>query len=139
MSEKSITCKDCGKEVPAHGCKSCAIERVSTCTDCGYVANPGEPTFKLPSGAMLCETCYGKDEQPASRAHGHYYKDVSHLQQIDVYRILELYEVTDPCLQHIVKKALCAGKRGAKDKQKDIKEISDTALRALQMAEEDGV
>lgn len=65
----------------------------------------------------------------------HYFKDVSQLRVIDVYRVLSLFEVTNPCLQHIVKKALCAGKRGSKDFQKDCKEIADTALRLIEMGE----
>jgi hypothetical protein len=45
----------------------------------------------------------------------HYFKDVKHLDSIDVYRVLELFEVSDPCVQHAVKKLLCLGKRGAKN------------------------
>ena len=41
---------------------------------------------------------------------------------IDVYRVLTVFEVTDPALQHAVKKLLCAGKRGAKDMATDIRE-----------------
>lgn len=67
------------------------------------------------------------------RKHGHYYKDVSNVTQIDVYAVLRLFEVTDPCLQHIVKKALCAGKRGAKDFAKDVQEIADTAARLVEL------
>jgi len=67
------------------------------------------------------------------RKHGHYFKDVSSVAQIDVYAVLRLFEVTDPCLQHIVKKALCAGKRGAKDWAKDVQEIADTAQRLIEL------
>ena len=38
-----------------------------------------------------------------------------------------------PNLQHIVKKALCAGKRGAKDWAKDVQEIADTANRLIEL------
>ena len=72
-----------------------------------------------------------------SRKHSHYFKDVSHLKEIDVYRVLELFAVTDPTLQHVVKKALCAGLRGAKDFEQDVREIYDTAARRLQMIAED--
>ena len=67
------------------------------------------------------------------RKHSHYFKDVSGVDQIDVYAVLRLFEVTDPCLQHIVKKALCAGKRGAKDWAKDVQEIADTAARLIEL------
>ena len=63
----------------------------------------------------------------------HYFKDVSHLKVIDIYRILELYEVTNPCVQHAVKKLLCSGKRGVKDANNDIKEAFATLDRYLEM------
>jgi hypothetical protein len=69
--------------------------------------------------------------------HNHYFKNVAHLQQVDVYRILELFEVTCPVAQHIVKKALAAGKRGAKSPARDMQDIVDSAQRWLEMREED--
>jgi hypothetical protein len=70
------------------------------------------------------------------RKHSHYYRRCPY-HHIDVYRVLELFEVTDPALQHIVKKALCAGKRGAKDFRKDLEEIVDTGNRRIEMLDED--
>lgn len=67
------------------------------------------------------------------RKHRHYFKDVSNIAEIDVYAVLKLFEVTDPCLQHIVKKALCAGKRGHKDMMEDLQNIADTAIRAVEL------
>ena len=67
------------------------------------------------------------------RKHRHYFKDVSNIAEIDVYAVLRLFEVTDPCLQHIVKKALCAGKRGHKDMMEDLQNIVDTAIRAVEL------
>lgn len=67
----------------------------------------------------------------------HYKKDVRHLDMIDVYRVIELFEVTHPALQHALKKVLCAGDRGAKDWEKDVQEAIDSLNRALQMREED--
>ena len=67
------------------------------------------------------------------RKHRHYFKDVSNIAKIDVYTVLKLFEVTDPCLQHIVKKALCAGKRGHKDMIEDLQNIVDTAIRAVEL------
>lgn len=69
--------------------------------------------------------------------HDHYLKNVSHLDTIDVYRVLDLYGVTQPALQHAIKKLLCAGKRGAKDYRRDLCEAMDSIDRALQMADED--
>lgn len=67
------------------------------------------------------------------RQHSHYFKDVSGLNEIDVYMVLKLFNVTDPCLQHIAKKALCAGQRGHKDFKKDLQDILDTAKRAVEI------
>ena len=67
------------------------------------------------------------------RKHRHYFKDVSNIAEIDVYAVLKLFDVTDPCLQHIVKKALCAGKRDHKDMIEDLQNIVDTAIRAVEL------
>lgn len=73
----------------------------------------------------------------ATTEHGHYKKDVRHLETLDVYRVLELFEVTNPALQHAIKKLLAAGGRGAKDWDKDVQEAIDSLLRAQQMKAED--
>jgi len=72
-----------------------------------------------------------------SRKHSHYFKDVSHIKELDVYRVLELFNVANPCIQHATKKLLCAGNRGAKDYEKDLREAADSIHRALQMISED--
>jgi hypothetical protein len=69
--------------------------------------------------------------------HSHYFKNVQHLDGIDVYRVLELFNVTDPCLQHAIKKLLCAGGRGAKDMEQDVQEAMDTLERWQDMQVED--
>lgn len=69
--------------------------------------------------------------------HSHYHKNVSGLQSIDVYRVLRLFEVTDPCLQHAIKKLLVAGNRGAKDIAQDVQEAIDTLERWKEMSAED--
>ncbi|CAB4194451.1 hypothetical protein UFOVP1254_66 [uncultured Caudovirales phage] len=74
----------------------------------------------------------------APRKHGHYFKDVSKLHEIDVYRVLKLFNVTDPAISHAVKKLLVAGGRGAgKDVQKDVQEAIDTLVRWQEMQQED--
>jgi len=67
----------------------------------------------------------------------HYQKPVEHLKWIDVYRVLLLFGVTDPCLQHAIKKLLCAGNRGVKDELKDVQEAIASLLRYLEMQTED--
>ena len=72
-----------------------------------------------------------------TRAYPHYFKDVSKLSVVDVYRVLALFGVTDPCLQHAIKKLLVAGGRGPKDVKKDIGEAIATLQRWREMREED--
>jgi hypothetical protein len=69
--------------------------------------------------------------------HNHYFKNTVHLNAVDVYRVLSLYGVTNPCLQHAIKKLLCAGDRGAKDIEQDVQEAIDTLGRWQDMMEED--
>ena len=68
--------------------------------------------------------------------HGHYFKDVSHLKKIDVYRVIDLWEITDPALQHALKKVLAAGKRGAKNQMQDVSEAIDSLARFQDMQAE---
>ena len=71
--------------------------------------------------------------------HSHYFKDVSHLTHIDIYRIIDLYAITDPCLQHAFKKIACAGQRGAKDAAKDVQEVIDSLTRWQEMQAENHI
>ena len=70
--------------------------------------------------------------------HPHYFRDVSRFTAIDVYRVLKLYGVTDPCVQHALKKLLTAGMRGGgKGYRQDLQEAIDSLGRCLQMLAED--
>ena len=69
--------------------------------------------------------------------YSHYQKSVEHLKWIDVYRVLLLFGVTNPCLQHAIKKLLCAGQRGIKDQKQDVQEAIASLLRYLEMQTED--
>lgn len=72
------------------------------------------------------------------RKHNHYFKDVSKLDTVDVYRVLELFNVANPSIAHAVKKLLVAGGRGAgKDITQDINEAIDSLQRWKDMREED--
>lgn len=52
---------------------------------------------------------------------------------VDVYDVLMEWEVTNPALQHLIKKALQCGQRGHKDKQQDLQDIIDSAIRAQEL------
>lgn len=70
-------------------------------------------------------------------SHDHYFKDVSHLQRLDVYRVVELFEVPAGALDHAAKKILCAGSRGHKDLDRDVQDIIDSLQRWQEMRRED--
>jgi len=53
---------------------------------------------------------------------------------VDVYSVLAAFEVTNPALQHLIKKALCAGLRGHKNELTDMNDIIESAHRARDMA-----
>ena len=69
--------------------------------------------------------------------HNHYFKPCPY-DTLDVYRVISIFGVTDPCIQHAMKKLLCSGVRGHKDQSKDIQDVIDTLERWKQMrCEED--
>lgn len=75
---------------------------------------------------------------PAEKKHNHYFRPCPY-DHIDVYRVLELFNVADPCLQHAIKKLLVAGGRGAgKSIDKDIQESIDSLERWQAMRVEEG-
>ena len=71
------------------------------------------------------------------KEYNHYFKSVKNYDYIDVYRVLTLFEVDNPCLQHTIKKLLCAGQRGDKDSYQDIQEAIDSLKRYKDMKDED--
>lgn len=66
-----------------------------------------------------------------------YTRDVRHLDKIDIYRILDLYQVTSPAIQHAIKKLLCAGQRGSKNEYQDIVKAAKSIDLWLDMRSED--
>jgi hypothetical protein len=54
---------------------------------------------------------------------------------VDVYSVLEAFDVNCPALQHAIKKLLCAGIRGHKTSVDDLKEARDSIIRAIQLEE----
>lgn len=68
--------------------------------------------------------------------HSHYKKPVEGLKFVDVYRVLQLFGVTDQALGHAIKKLLVAGGRGVKDIRQDVQEAIDTLERWQEMQTE---
>lgn len=52
---------------------------------------------------------------------------------VDVYDVLMAWNVTNPALQHLIKKALQAGERGHKTREQDLQDIIDSAIRAKEL------
>jgi hypothetical protein len=99
-------------------------------TDMPHFEAPKYPTGGVPRFTTIKSTIPEK--------HLHYYKSVRNLDMIDVYRVLDLFGVTDQALGHAIKKLLVAGGRGAgKSIEKDVTEAVDTLNRYLQMRKED--
>lgn len=86
------------------------------------------------NSALMFNTNQSKSD---TKKHNHYFKNVKHLEYIDVYRVLDLFEVTNPSIQHAIKKLLVAGGRGTKDTNKDIQEAIDSLIRYQEMVSED--
>lgn len=97
------------------------------------------PAYHMPPGGDSSTDC--KVDLSTGRLlpkHSHYFRDVSKLDSIDIYRLLLLFDVTDPCLQHAVKKLLVAGGRGGgKDISRDVQEAIDTLARWQAMRAEE--
>lgn len=55
--------------------------------------------------------------------------------EADIYDVLQAFNVTNPALQHLIKKALCMGLRGHKDRLQDVKEVLESAKRAVELEE----
>ena len=52
---------------------------------------------------------------------------------LDVYDVLQAFSVTNPATQHAIKKLLCAGLRGHKDKMQDLTEALKSIERATEL------
>lgn len=89
--------------------------------------NLDEYDYKIVDGILIKMDKASINDQQETK-HSHYKKDVKHLDYIDVYRIIDLYELHDPCFQHALKKI--------KDLIKDINDIIDTMQRKLEMIAE---
>lgn len=61
------------------------------------------------------------------------YTKTIHGVSIDVYDVLQAWGVTNPALQHLIKKALQCGQRGHKDNAQDLQDIIDSAIRAKEL------
>jgi len=61
------------------------------------------------------------------------YTKTIHGLSVDVYDVLQAWGVSNPALQHLIKKALQCGQRGYKDNAQDLQDIIDSAIRAKEL------
>ncbi len=84
--------------------------------------------LKTFNDSFIYITTPSKEDKPKNK----YHRDLKGV-TVDVYDVLKAFEVTDPALQHLIKKALCAGLRGHKNKDQDLQDILDSAKRAVEL------
>lgn len=120
---------------------------VKTLESLGYVWNGGEqwkpPIGNAPSYITdeIDNTVTQRGERYGLFADGVKYERTlvglcgTHV-KTDVYRVLDAFNTGDPILDHLIKKALCAGSRGHKDKLTDYRNIVESAEKALKLLEQ---
>jgi len=59
--------------------------------------------------------------------------DPSQTIYVDVYSVLDAFNVTNPATQHAIKKLLCPGQRGVKSTMQDLQEASASLDRAIEI------
>ena len=113
--------------------------------DVEFIKNKGHIIWQRSGTEPLSDQCVGIEEVRQSTIkvtidelkHRVYKKDVSHLKIVDVYRVLELFDVKSHAVGHAIKKLLLSGDRGAKDEAQDIQEAIDSLVRYQEMKNED--
>lgn len=64
-----------------------------------------------------------------------YHKQIKGV-EIDVYDILDGFGVTNPAIQHAIKKLLAGGKRGYKDEVQDYEEAMASIKRGIELCKQ---
>ena len=70
---------------------------------------------------------------PRDGARSKYHREIKPGVFVDVYDVLHAWRVTNPALQHLVKKALQPGERGHKTLAEDLNDIIVSAKRAAEL------
>lgn len=117
-------------------------------------ANPDHPDCKCKEESKVADTNMGTltykvsldlSEMDAEVSKNYYNKRAAYLAKknkyarickglpVDVYDVLQAFAVTNPATQHAVKKLLCAGLRGHKDKMQDLTEALKSIERAIEL------
>lgn len=89
-------------------------------------------SFNQEDSVQTCKGCRLKGPPPKVNKYLRTCKGIT----LDVYDVLKAFDVQDPALQHLIKKALCVGIRGHKSREEDLKDILDSAIRAVELNKE---
>jgi len=135
------TCRNCDMRfyrddaapIPRDRCERCheKIEalKVPLCADgrpCGQQDHPDEDAY--------CLKCPHEPKcSPDEALRNKYEREIKPGVWVDVYDVLVAWEVDNPALQHLIKKALQAGERGHKTREQDLAEIVASARRAQEL------
>lgn len=84
--------------------------------------------FKSSNDEQDLNECIGVPE-----ADNKYLREIKPGVFVDVYDVLMAWDVTNPALQHLIKKALQPGNRGHKSREQDLQDIIDSAIRAKEL------
>jgi hypothetical protein len=64
--------------------------------------------------------------------------DGKQIHVVDVYRVIDAFEINNGALAHALKKLLCAGSRGVKSAEQDYKEAQESVNAAIQLFRDQG-
>lgn len=59
--------------------------------------------------------------------------DGTYIFHVDIYDVLQAWEVTNPAIQHAIKKLLQPGQRGHKTREQDLREALVSVERAIEL------
>lgn len=90
------------------------------------VPNPIQIT-PVDSGMKYIRTIYPREDEPSQEGI-----------KVDVYNVLDAYEVDNPAIAHAIKKLLCAGLRNKGSFTQDCREAIDAINRGITLQERKG-
>jgi hypothetical protein len=84
------------------------------------------------------ESIISSGEKEKNTDVGTKYKKTVQSTEIDVYDVLVAYDVTNPAIQHAIKKLLMPGLRGHKNVLSDLREAQNSIKRAIEIEKQKG-
>lgn len=101
-----------------------SVEDAATAKNCDQVV-----TINIKPDSTLIHQPHGRIKRITTSK----YTKTIHGVSVDVYDVLQAWGVSNPALQHLIKKALQCGQRGHKDNAQDLQDIIDSAIRAKEL------